>query len=208
MTHTEHLLTFLVEHVPSPIGMLLLLTDDDDRVRVLEFDDHEFRFERSLRLHYGRDKTRLADRPAPSSARLALERYFAGDLTAIDSIEVATAGTPFQRTVWAALRAIPVGETRSYAGLAAAIGRPRAVRAVGLANGANPIAIIVPCHRVIGADASLTGYGGGLPRKRWLLVHEGAAKPRSHEGAAKPRSHEGAISPRSLVHPATAGFWA
>ena len=174
MTHTEPALTLFVEHVPSPLGTLLLLTDADDRVRVLEFDDHEFRFERSLRLHYGRDKTRLVDRPAPSSARFALERYFAGDLTAIDSLEVATAGTPFQRTVWAALRTIPAGETRSYSELADAIGRPRAVRAVGLANGSNPIGIVVPCHRVIGADGTLTGYGGGLERKRWLLAHEHA----------------------------------
>ncbi len=84
------------------------------------------------------------------------------------------AGTPFQRDVWAALREIPVGKTLSYGALAAKIGRPKAVRAVGLANGANPIGIVVPCHRVIGADSSLTGYGGGLDRKRWLLNHEGA----------------------------------
>ena len=87
------------------------------------------------------------------------------------------AAPPFQREVWAALRAIPVGATTSYGRLAAAIGRPKAVRAVGLANGSNPIGIVVPCHRVIGADASLTGYGGGLERKRWLLEHEGVHLP-------------------------------
>ena len=84
-----------------------------------------------------------------------------------------TAGTPFQLEVWAALRTIPAGSTQSYGGLAAQIGRPNAMRAVGLANGSNPIAIVVPCHRVIGADATLTGYGGGIDRKRWLLAHEG-----------------------------------
>ena len=84
-------------------------------------------------------------------------------------------GTDFQRSVWDALRTIPAGETLSYAALAERVGRPTAVRAVGLANGTNPIAVIVPCHRVIGSDSSLTGYGGGLDRKRWLLEHEGAA---------------------------------
>ncbi len=91
------------------------------------------------------------------------------------AVPVATVGTDFQRKVWAALQRIPAGQTRSYGQLAAEIGEPDAARAVGLANGANPIAIVVPCHRVIGADGSLTGFGGGLPRKRWLLTHEGAA---------------------------------
>src|SRR5262245_9811072 len=120
MTHIEPPLTLFVERVPSPIGALLPVTDADDSVRALDFDDHEFRVERSLRLHYGRGGTHLVDRPAPSSACRALQRYFAGDLTALDSLAVATAGTPFQRSVWAALRTIPAGETRSYAELAAA----------------------------------------------------------------------------------------
>jgi len=94
-------------------------------------------------------------------------------LPAIDDLEVATAGTTFQRDVWRELRRIPVGQTISYSELAQRIGRPKAVRAVGLANGANPVSIVVPCHRVIGANASLTGYGGGLHRKVWLLEHEG-----------------------------------
>jgi methylated-DNA-[protein]-cysteine S-methyltransferase len=106
--------------------------------------------------------------------------YFAGDLSAIERLAVVTGGTDFQREVWAALRRIPAGRTLSYGALATQLGRPKAVRAVGLANGANPIGIVVPCHRVIGADGSLTGYGGGLERKRWLLAHEGAeaVKPR------------------------------
>jgi methylated-DNA-[protein]-cysteine S-methyltransferase len=99
----------------------------------------------------------------------------AGHTAVLDSLEVETAGTPFQRTVWHALREIPAGATMSYGALAKRIGRPSAVRAVGLANGANPIGIVVPCHRVVGADGSLTGYGGGLERKRWLLAHEARA---------------------------------
>jgi methylated-DNA-[protein]-cysteine S-methyltransferase len=111
---------------------------------------------------------------APAPIRRAFEDYFAGDIRALERLPVETVGTAFQRKVWAALKRIPAGETRSYGQLAAAIGEPDAARAVGLANGQNPIAIVIPCHRVIGADGSLTGFGGGLPRKRWLLTHEGA----------------------------------
>ena len=108
----------------------------------------------------------------------ALEAYFAGDTGALDTIEVdPLGGTPFQRSVWQALRSIPTGTTVSYLTLARRIGRPKAVRAVGAANGANPVPIVLPCHRVIGADGSLTGYGGGLPTKRWLLQHEGILLP-------------------------------
>ncbi|MBV9266742.1 MAG: methylated-DNA--[protein]-cysteine S-methyltransferase, partial [Acidobacteriaceae bacterium] len=102
----------------------------------------------------------------------AVSRYFSGELEAINALPVRTAGTPFQREVWRTLREIPCGTTISYAQLAVRIGRPSAVRAVGLANGSNPIAIVVPCHRVIGSDGSLSGYGGGIERKRWLLEHE------------------------------------
>jgi methylated-DNA-[protein]-cysteine S-methyltransferase len=108
----------------------------------------------------------------PSSITDALAQYFAGSLTALDAVAVRTGGSTFQRRVWAALREIPAGSTTSYGWLAALLEIPNASRAVGLANGANPIAIVVPCHRVIGADGSLTGYGGGLARKRWLLDHE------------------------------------
>ena len=101
-----------------------------------------------------------------------IETLFAGAPHAIESIEVRTGGTPFQRRVWNALRRIPSGVTQSYGELARAIGKPGAARAVGLANGTNPVVIVVPCHRVIGADGSLTGFGGGIERKRWLLEHE------------------------------------
>ncbi|MFI5183683.1 MAG: methylated-DNA--[protein]-cysteine S-methyltransferase [Vicinamibacteria bacterium] len=113
----------------------------------------------------------------PAGAVTALGRYFAGDLQALASVPVDTGGTPFQRRVWAALRDIPAGETRSYSYLARSIGAPKAVRAVGAANGANPVGIVIPCHRVIGANGGLVGYGGGLDRKRWLLLHEGVRLP-------------------------------
>ena len=113
---------------------------------------------------------------APEAVRDALAAWFAGDLGALDGLPVKTGGTPFQRAVWKALRDIPAGETRTYGQLATAIGAPRAVRAVGLANGANPVGVIVPCHRVIGANGTLTGYAGGLERKRWLLAHEAAGR--------------------------------
>lgn len=103
-----------------------------------------------------------------------MKAYFAGDLAALDRLEVAPEGTAFQQQVWAALRKIPVGATTSYAQIARAIGRPTAVRAVGAANGRNPIALVVPCHRVIASDGTLCGYAGGLWRKQWLLQHERA----------------------------------
>ncbi len=158
---------------------MLLVTDAEQRLRAAEWEDKSHRLERALRLHYGKVGFQLQPRPTSSSARLALEAYFEGELAAIADLRTYTNGTDFQRSVWAALREIPVGSTVSYGQLATQIGRPAAVRAVGAANGANPIPVIVPCHRVIGADASLTGFGGGLERKRWLLAHERTHAPRN-----------------------------
>jgi methylated-DNA-[protein]-cysteine S-methyltransferase len=163
---------FLTEQFPSPIGTVLLLTDDEQNVRALDWEDYASRMHQLLRIHYA--DVRLEPRTGVSQARRAVEAYFAGDRVAIDTLPVKTGGTPFQRAVWAALRTIPLGETTTYGRMAVALGRPKAMRAVGMANGANPVSLIVPCHRVIGADASLTGYGGGIERKRWLLRHEGA----------------------------------
>jgi methylated-DNA-[protein]-cysteine S-methyltransferase len=160
----------LTAQIPSPMGPLMLVFDGAGVLRALDFDDHEPRTLRLMRLQYG--STSLRPQVAPEPIVRALEAYFAGQLEAVDALQVETAGTPFQRRVWAALRTIPAGQTRSYGALAAEIGHPTAFRAVGLANGANPIGIVLPCHRVIGADGALTGYGGGLPRKRWLLEHE------------------------------------
>ncbi|MBA3812154.1 MAG: methylated-DNA--[protein]-cysteine S-methyltransferase [Caulobacteraceae bacterium] len=164
-----------LERRPSPIGTMLLVGDQEGALRALDFEDHEPRLHRLLARHYPGHE--LADGPAPAGPEL--DAYFEGDLTALAGIAVATGGTAFQRQVWAALRAIPAGATTSYGELAARIGRPGACRAVGLANGANPVGIVVPCHRVIGANGTLTGYGGGLPRKQWLLDHE-----RRHAGGA------------------------
>ena len=162
-----------LDELKTPIGTALLLTDGAGVLRALDWQEFADRVRREVRLHY-RDADLWPGR-APDSIRKALSAYFAGDLAAVDVISVAAEGTPFQQKVWTALRRIPVGETLSYSALAKKIGRPAAIRAVGLANGANPISVVVPCHRVIGADGTLTGYGGGLPRKRWLLAHEGAA---------------------------------
>ena len=159
----------VVERMPSPVGTIQLVYDDA-ALRALDFLDYDDRLHRLLRTHYGDYTLVAAERRGPY--RDALEAYFAGDLAAIDAIRVETGGTPFQREVWRALRDIPAGRTLSYGALARQIGRPAAMRAVGLANGANPVGIVVPCHRVIGANGSLTGYGGGLPRKQWLLEHE------------------------------------
>src|SRR5262249_4441707 len=118
---------------------------------------------------------------APDSIRDSIHAYFEGDLQALKQIPVETEGTPFQKQVWSALREIPAGSTSSYGQLAARIGRPAASRAVGMANGSNPVGIVVPCHRVIGANGALTGYGGGIDRKRWLLAHEGAISGAARE---------------------------
>ncbi len=156
----------------APEAELLLVTEGDT-LRALDFADFEARMRTLLTRHYG--AVTLTDGPLPASIAAALDAYFAGDLTALDAVPVATGGSAFQRSVWAALRAIPAGTTTGYGALAAALGKPGAARAVGLANGANPIGIVVPCHRVIGADGRLTGYAGGIGRKEWLLRHEGAA---------------------------------
>jgi O-6-methylguanine DNA methyltransferase len=154
----------------SPLGEILLVSDNDGALRALDFADYEQRLRRLLRLHYG--TYQLDPTPAPLAVVNAMAGYFAGDLNAIAKLRVATGGTPFQREVWAALRRIAAGRTTTYGELAVELGRPGASRAVGLANGSNPIAIVVPCHRVIGRDGTLTGYAGGLQRKRWLLEHE------------------------------------
>lgn len=159
----------LLEELPSPVGPLQIVTDGAT-LRAIEFDGYGDRLHRFLRAHCGTYSLRPSSRAGPVSERL--RAYFAGDLAALDAIEVRTGGTDFQRRVWAELRRIPAGATISYGELAARIGAPTASRAVGLANGANPIPIVVPCHRVIGASGKLTGFGGGLPRKQWLLAHE------------------------------------
>ena len=170
--HVGEILQLLINRISTPIGEMLIVADHDGNLRAVDWIDHEARMRRLLRLHYGENGFRLAPSRNLNSLTHVISSYFAGELTAIDALPVKTAGTPFQREVWRALRKITCGATVSYAKLAEQIGRPTAVRAVGLANGSNPVGVVVPCHRVIGSNGSLTGYGGGIERKRWLLEHE------------------------------------
>jgi methylated-DNA-[protein]-cysteine S-methyltransferase len=160
--------------MPSPVGELLLTAVEEGLTSVW-FEEH--RYGSSVGAEWRRAETEAG--PAARilrAAREQLDAYFAGELTTFD-LPLAAAGTSFQERVWAALRTIPFGRTMSYGELALRLGEPKAVRAVGSANGHNPISIIVPCHRVIGARGALTGFGGGIERKRWLLEHEGALPP-------------------------------
>jgi len=165
-----------IDRVESPIGALTYVTHEGI-LCALDFADREGGLLERLRRRFGSDATpRPASDPGGYGARL--RDYLDGDLDALARAPVDTSGTPFQEQVWRALRDVPSGTTRSYAEIAAAIGRPGAARAVGTANGRNPIAVVIPCHRVVSADRSLGGYAGGLARKRWLLRHEGAALSR------------------------------
>jgi len=163
---------FKFDQRKSPIGKIFLVTDETGVLHSLDFEDYEPRMLKLLQRYYG--EVDLEPGPAPESIRIALDAYFDGDYSALAELRVGRGGTEFQREVWGRLREIPVGETVSYGQLAKEIGRPSASRAVGLANGANPVAIVVPCHRVIGSSGALTGFGGGLMRKQWLLEHEHA----------------------------------
>lgn len=153
-----------IECLASPIGTLMVVTRPDALVAI----------------RFGGSPS--GDEPGDCPSALhrdvmaRLRAYFDGDRHAIDAIAVEPAGTPFQRRAWLALRDIPPGSTVTYRALAERIGRPAAVRAVGAANGANPIPVVLPCHRVVGSGGRLVGYGGGLDCKRWLLMHEGAAR--------------------------------
>jgi methylated-DNA-[protein]-cysteine S-methyltransferase len=157
--------------VATPAGTVVLVERGSLLVGLV-FEDHWKGMSEELARRFG--EFTFKENLQTEGAAAALQRYFAGELGALDAIEVDTGGTEFQQSVWRALRRIPAGSTWSYARLAREVGRPSATRAVAAANGANPVSIVVPCHRVIGSDGSLTGYGGGLPRKHWLLVHEGA----------------------------------
>jgi methylated-DNA-[protein]-cysteine S-methyltransferase len=162
------------DRVASPVGPIVLVAHATALVAV-DFGEPEDRIWQLLRGRFGAIEPECADDPLGAGS--AMQAYLGGRLDALDTLPVDAGGTAFQREVWTALRAIPAGTTWSYKRLADRIARPAAVRAVGLANGANPLGIVVPCHRVIGTDGSLTGYGGGLARKRWLLEHEGALLP-------------------------------
>jgi len=170
---TKPPVSFGLDRLATPIGIAMLVTDAVGVLRALDWEDYERRMRELLRLHYG--MVELSDQPAPAAMRTALSGYFDGDLGQLSGVAWRIAGTPFQQKVWNALVQIPVGTTLSYGALAARIDMPKAIRAVGHANGSNPISVVLPCHRLIGADGSLVKYGGGLERKRWLLRHEGVA---------------------------------
>jgi methylated-DNA-[protein]-cysteine S-methyltransferase len=165
-------LRLLIDKLATPIGELVVICDEAGCLRATDWTNYDERMHRLLARHYGEDRFTLAPAEHTSGPVSAVAAYFEGDIHAIDSLPVATEGTAFQKSVWQALRSIPAGQTISYGELALRVGKPAAMRAVGLANGANPIGVVLPCHRVIGANGTLTGYGGGLERKRWLLNHE------------------------------------
>jgi methylated-DNA-[protein]-cysteine S-methyltransferase len=161
-----------MDRTETPIGELIVVVDGEGSLRAVEWTELEGRLARKLGRQFGADGYALERGRNPGGVTAALSAYFDGALGIIDVLPVAAAGTPFQRRVWKALREIPCGTTVTYSELARRIGHPSSVRAVGHANGANPVGVVVPCHRVVGKDGSLTGYGGGIFRKRWLLAHE------------------------------------
>lgn len=168
-------MTFAFTHIPSPVGTLKLVAGPAGLAAILWENDREDR----VRLG---DMIEQPDHPVLAETRRQLEEYFAGKRTRFD-LPLDFRGTAFQKSVWAALLTIPAGETRSYTEIAAQVGRPTATRAVGAANGKNPISIVAPCHRVIGSDGSLTGFAGGLEGKRYLLELEQAPRAPAEAGA-------------------------
>jgi methylated-DNA-[protein]-cysteine S-methyltransferase len=160
----------ITDSFPTPIGGAVIVCDPSGALLVFDWEDQRHRWEDAMRRRYG--EAALTTKRGAFGHAKTFAGYFDGDVFAIDAIAVAPEGTPFQLKIWNALRGIAGGTTTSYAALAKRIGKPNAIRATGLANGQNPISLVVPCHRVIGSNGSLTGYGGGLPRKRWLLEHE------------------------------------
>ena len=162
---------FLTERIETPIGPMVLVAKDGV-ILLFEFEDAAGRVVRQMKARFG--DVELQSTSNPFGITETIKNYFAGDIHAFDNLLTDGGGTEFERRVWAELKRIPVGTTVSYGNIARKLGDLKHSRAVGTANGKNPIAIVVPCHRVIGADGSMIGYGGGIKRKEWLLRHEGA----------------------------------
>ena len=158
-----------VAHLKTPIGVLQVAASEDGLVAVV--------FPSETRRSYDKAKGPEKARAHLDAAVDALNEYFKGTRTDFSDLTLAPIGTDFQMSVWKALLKIPFGQTKSYGDIARAIKNPKGMRAVGLANGKNPIPVIVPCHRVIGTNGTLTGFGGGIPTKKWLLAHEGVETP-------------------------------
>jgi methylated-DNA-[protein]-cysteine S-methyltransferase len=169
------------DELETPIGTMAIVVDPQGALVALDWDDHAAQIRAHLEARYGNV---VFERGVAPEMTPRLRAYFGGDIDALRDIPVSMAGTPFQRRVWEALRSVPPGTTTSYGAIARAVGRPGAARAVGVANGRNPIAIVVPCHRIIGANGTLVGYGGGLDRKRWLLAHESRCLHAARDGKA------------------------
>lgn len=161
-----------MERISSPLGEILVVDDLNGNLRAAEWADDPQRLTRLLDRSYGKTGYALNEAAVAQPIKNCFARYFDGDIYAINEIAVITAGTMFQNEVWKSLRTIRGGTSMSYSGLSAQLGRVNAARAVGHANGANPVNIIIPCHRLVGANGDLTGYAGGIERKRWLLAHE------------------------------------
>ncbi|MBW4466167.1 MAG: methylated-DNA--[protein]-cysteine S-methyltransferase [Pegethrix bostrychoides GSE-TBD4-15B] len=162
--------TLTLEKLSSPIGRILVITDDQTLYGV-EFEGYEARTYKFLAKRFGDYQLNIYQNSTKISQHI--QAYLEGDYHSLDQIPVSTSGTAFQQQVWTALRQIPVGTVMTYGELARQLNKPAAARAVGITNSLNPISIVLPCHRVIGANGTLTGYAGGLERKRWLLQHEG-----------------------------------
>jgi methylated-DNA-[protein]-cysteine S-methyltransferase len=171
----------LLDHSETPLGPLAIVADEQHRLRAVGWLDGRSASELASNAHPGGRAVSLRAAADPGGLTSAIRAYFAGDRAAIDALPTVFRGTAFQCAVWRALQDIPSGETRSYRDIAVKIGNPAAVRAVGAAIGANPIGVVVPCHRVIGSSGSLTGYAGGIERKRWLLAHERRAFDARHD---------------------------
>ena len=171
MTTELHVLHFDLIQAPAgaPFDAIYLVTDGD-RLCAVDFAGYEARMQKLLKRRYG--SFEMAEMRDPCGATVRMQAYFEGELDAFRGLEVRTGGTAFQSAAWLALRAIPAGTTATYREQAARVGRPAAVRAIGAANGQNPLAIVLPCHRVVGSSGALTGYAGGLATKQWLLAHE------------------------------------
>ena len=170
-------LTLFEERFSTPLGEVVIWADDQDQIYALDWSDYTTRMRKLFQRQHPKKSYSVqpsSPRSCASKAAKAVQRYFDGELTALNTVPYTLGGTAFQQQVWQALSTIPCGSTWSYTQLAHAIQRPKAVRAVGSAIGANPISLIIPCHRVIGHNQQLIGYAGGLERKRWLLRHEGA----------------------------------
>ena len=167
------MLTLLEDNISTPLGPLWILCDEQFQLRAVEWEEHSDRMVELLNIHYRREGYQRVPAHNPGGLCQKLQDYFDGDLAVIETLPTATGGTPFQREVWQALRTIPCGQVMHYGQLAGKLGRAGAARAVGAANGSNPVSIVVPCHRVIGSNGTMTGYAGGVQRKEWLLRHEG-----------------------------------